>query len=80
MATEIDRRTVEVRALRGELADRHTAKPLGPRAGAPAPPGRDSSRAQAARATSPSARHTPPTGTPPSAQPLACQPSPRPRR
>jgi len=64
MATEIDRSTVEVRALRGELADRHTAKPLGPRAGAPTPPGRDSSRAQAARATSPSARHTPPTDAP----------------
>ncbi|QMU67321.1 hypothetical protein [Streptacidiphilus sp. P02-A3a] len=80
MATEIDRRTVEVRTLRGELADRHTAKPPGPRAGAPAPPGRDSSRAQAARATSPSARHTPSTGTPPAAQPPASQTSPRPRR
>ena len=80
MATQIERSTEEVRALRGELADRHTDRPLLPRAGARAVRDDNSSRAQAARSVSPSARHTPPTGTPPSAQPPASQPPPRHRR
>lgn len=62
MATEIERHTKEVRALRGELADCHTAKQPHSRA-ATVPPGSDPPRAQASRTTSPSAQHIPPAST-----------------
>ena len=84
MAAEIERRTQEVRDLRGRLADLHTAKPSRPAAAVPPLPGTDSVRAQAARSASPRARRAAPADSPAAQaahQPQApVGPSSRPRR
>lgn len=84
MAAEIERRTQEVRDLRGRLADLHSAKPARPAHAVPSAQDTDSVRAQAARSASPRARRTPPADSPAAQaahQPQApASPSSRPRR
>ncbi|MGW4031678.1 hypothetical protein ACWEFL_20605 [Streptomyces sp. NPDC004838] len=77
IARKIDSYAFEIRSMRGELADRHTAHPLHDQAERTNPEDPTAPRVAAARSASPTARHKPPAAAPPPPPLLPTVPRPR---